>query len=262
MYGGLLVLCYILQQQVVPLEHNLFLVLAMDLVAFAGLVVGLRGSYRGAISKTGPESMRGWERYLTVLVVLTFAVPVISAWFRQSIVNGHTPNWVKTCGADVYAEKMQQIVHQSEEDAKTTGVMTFFDVISGRTPNLPIKLDEIRDRLRSFSVSLDRTQMDTESYLRACRDPLPRSDPTAIILESILKKLPSSFSLKRQYYSEVGLLIEFLIAKKATYELTAEGVRFQNQQDANFYNAAVDRLVDYERQVAAVATEIKSTKAQ
>ena len=156
--------------------------------------------------------------------------------------------------------RLQALTQTFDAQVKAIGVPDVFEMLGGQKDFDRSKIVETRSHMGELATLLEQTKSSAEGELRECRKGLSPTDPNSVYLDHLLQTMATTFSLKREYFTEIERLLDFLISKnEQQFGITSQGATFLAQKDADIYNTSVSRIVKYEEQLAAVVAEIRTT---
>jgi hypothetical protein len=241
LYGGTVALSYVLVTEVSPLVRDEFVCLGVTVIGAVGAIMGVRGLFRRR------KTLAKWERIVAASVVLSVmavsGVVSLTARKQRALVK-------------LTQSRLQYLTQTLDGQVKASGLTDVVEMLSGHRDFDKGRISEANGHLGELSASLEKIVNITQGYLLECRSGLSPTDSNAMFLVRLSEKLTQMLSIKREYFAEIGRLLDFLISEDGTYRFTPQGPRFRTLKDADVYNTSLSRIIKYEEQLAVIASEI------
>ena len=237
---------YALVRSLSSLVRDEYLTLAVDLLGLVGVVMGLRGLFRRK------KTVARWERVVAGCLLLSVAVIPLAVTYKAR----RQQDLVKLTHS-----RLQDLTKTFDAEVTAAGIPAVFQMLSGESGFDESKIRETRTHMGDLIAALEQTATTAKGYIQECRDELSPTDPNSVFLKHLSDSLTSMSSVKRDYFLEIGRLLDFLTSSKGKYTATKQGLLFHTQKDADTYNSSVARTVKYEEQLAAIASEMRTGSA-
>jgi hypothetical protein len=241
LYGITLGLGSALVKGIAPLVRDEYVSLAITVMGATGGIMAINGFFR---HRKSPSRLDFLIAALVLLSIPTSfgAIMLSKQKAKETVERTHVRlSELKTnLDAQVMASKMTDV----------------FEMLSGKQPFEIATVVETRSHMDELTTLLAKTAASTEAYLTECRADLLDTDPNLVYLNTLSQNMKQAFWLKRDYFAEIGRLLDFLISRKGTYSIASQGIRFQKQEDSTAFNTSLDRIAKYEEQMAAIASRM------
>ena len=241
-YAAIVGLGYVLVKNLALAVPNAFLTLTDTLIGAVGFIVGIRGLF---VRRKAPAR---WEQVVATAVV----VSVIASFGAVVYHNRQAKAMVALTHS-----KLQSLSQAFTAEVNASGVNDVFEMLSGQRALDRYKIVETRGHIAELIASAEATTASAQHYLQECKADLSPADPNAVFLEHLSQALTEMSSIKRDYFTEIGKLLDLLISEGTTYRHTSEGPRFHTQNDPANYNALMSQIISCEKRMSAIASDMK-----
>ena len=199
-----------------------------------------------------------WGKGSATLILSIITLFIIAGSTLPLLVNGGANARTGKIVASLISE-CQEREDSYKRDVGNLGVSTVFEMLDGRRACKTSDLVEMRRKARIAKDKTDQLMTFLESRIKITEAEIIASDPSSIgtFRDNISTPMGATahhvFSLNKEYFTEIDQLLEFVLSKSGSYQITPNGIKFDHAHDLTEYNRRADEV----NQTVAATLRIK-----